>query len=309
MDTFIQLTVDALTLGSVYALIALGYTLVYGVLKLLNFAHGDVFMVGSFIGFGVLQLLGGAADPIVPVWLLLVLVTFAAMAGCATLGVVIERFAYRPLRDAPRIAPLISALGVSFFLANSMQLLFGAAPRNYDTFALSGGALYFKGFDVGNVRVPLLRIITIVSAFALMLALWFLVNKTRTGKAMRATSYDREAAAMMGIDIDRVIVFTFVLGSALAGAAGVLFALRVPTNVTDRLHRRPEGLHRSGDRRHRLRPRCDGRRPDPRLRRGVHAGLSVHEVVGSVRLLHPDRVHDLPAAGPLGPAGHPQGLS
>ncbi len=232
MDTFIQLTIDALTLGSVYALIALGYTLVYGVLKLLNFAHGDVFMVGSFIGFGVLQLLGGVSNPVVPIWLLLVLVTFAAMAGCAALGVVIERFAYRPLRDAPRIAPLISALGVSFFLANSMQLLFGATPRNYDTFDLSNGVLYLKGIDIGNVRLPLLRIITILSAFVLMVILWFLVNRTRTGKAMRATSFDREAAAMMGIDIDRVIVFTFVLGSALAGAAGVLFALRVPTTVS-----------------------------------------------------------------------------
>ena len=232
MDQFIQLTVDALTLGSVYALIALGYTLVYGVLKLLNFAHGDVFMVGSFIGFGVLQLLGGTSDPVVPIWLLLVAVTAAAMGGCAALGVAIERFAYRPLRDAPRIAPLISALGVSFFLANSMQLLFGAAPRNYDTFALDNASLYTRGFDVGNVHVALLRIITIVAAFVLMIVLWYLVNRTRTGKAMRATSYDREAAAMMGIDIDRVIVFTFVLGSALAGAAGVLFALRVPTTVT-----------------------------------------------------------------------------
>jgi branched-chain amino acid transport system permease protein len=232
VDTFIQLTVDGLTLGSVYALIALGYTLVYGVLKLLNFAHGDVFMVGSFIGFGALQLLGGPADPAVPTWALLTLITLAAMAGCAALGVVIERFAYRPLREAPRIAPLISALGVSFFLANSMQLLFGANPRNYDLFSLSGGSLYLKGLDIGNVRVPLLRIITIVAALALMVALWFLVNRTRVGKAMRATSYDREAAAMMGIDIDRVIVFTFVLGSALAGAAGVLFALRVPTQVT-----------------------------------------------------------------------------
>jgi branched-chain amino acid transport system permease protein len=232
VDTFIQYTVDALTLGSVYALIALGYTLVYGVLKLLNFAHGDVFMVGTFIGYGVLQALGGTSSPKVPVWLLIVIVTFAAMAGCAALGVTIERFAYRPLRDAPRIAPLISALGVSFFLANSMQLLFGATPRNYNTFNLSNGALYLKGVDIGNVRVPLLRIITIGSAFALMIVLWFLVNRTRTGKAMRATSFDREAAAMMGIDIDRVIVFTFVLGSALAGAAGVMFALRVPTNVS-----------------------------------------------------------------------------
>ena len=232
MDTFIQLTVDGLTLGSVYALIALGYTLVYGVLKLLNFAHGDVFMVGSFIGFGVLQALGGTANPMVPVWLLLVLVTAAAMVGCAGLGVVIERFAYRPLRDAPRIAPLISALGVSFFLANSMQLLVGAEPRNYDIFSLDNGSLYLKGIDIGNVRVPLLRIITISAAFVLMVFLWILVNRTRTGKAMRATSFDREAAAMMGINIDRVIVFTFVLSGALAGAAGVMFALRVPTLVS-----------------------------------------------------------------------------
>ena len=229
MQFFIQLTLDGLTIGSVYALVALGYTLIYGVLKLLNFAHGDVFMVGSFIGYGVLQALGGASDPVVPVWLLLLLVTGAAMVGCAVLGVVIERFAYRPLREAPRIAPLISALGVSFFLANSMQLLFGAQQFNYASYNLSGGALYFRGFDLDGVHVPLLRIITIGSAFVLMIVLWILVNRTRTGRAMRATSFDREAASMLGIDIDHVIVFTFVLGSALAGAAGVMFALRVPT--------------------------------------------------------------------------------
>jgi len=233
VDTFIQLTLNGLTLGSVYALIALGYSLVYGILKLLNFAHGDVFMVGSFIGFGVLQLLGGPATPKVPSWLLLVLITGAAMVGCATLGVAIERFAYRPLRDAPRIAPLISALGVSFFLTYSVQLLFGAEQRDYQIFSLDEGALYFKGFDIGDVRVPLLRIITITSAFVLMVVLWFLVNRTTTGKAMRATSFDREAAAMMGINVDRVIVFAFVLGSALAGAAGVLTALRVPTSATE----------------------------------------------------------------------------
>lgn len=232
MDTFVQLTLNGLTLGSVYALIALGYSLVYGILKLLNFAHGDVFMVGSFIGFGALQLLGGSTDPIVPVWLLLILITLAAMAGCAVLGVAIERFAYRPLRDAPRIAPLISALGVSFFLAYSVQLMFGSQQRDYDAFSLDGGVLFLTGFNIGNVRVPLLRIVIILSAFALMVVLWLLVTKTRTGKAMRATSHDREAAAMMGIDIDRVIVFAFVLGSALAGAAGVMFALRAPTAAT-----------------------------------------------------------------------------
>jgi branched-chain amino acid transport system permease protein len=232
VDTFIQHSLNGLTLGSVYALIALGYSLVYGILKLLNFAHGDVFMVGTFIGFGALQVLGGSSNPIVPTWALLALITLAAMAGCAVLGVAIERFAYRPLRDAPRIAPLISALGVSFFIAYSMQLMFGAAQKNYDTFALDGGALYFNGFDIGNVRVPLIRIITIVSAFVMMALLWLLVTRTRIGKAMRATSYDREAAAMMGIDIDKVIVFAFILGSALAGAAGVLFSLRIPTYAT-----------------------------------------------------------------------------
>ena len=232
MDNFIQFTLNGLTLGSVYALIALGYSLVYGILKLLNFAHGDVFMVGAFIGYGTLQALGGASSPNVPVWALLTLMVLAAMGGCALLGVAIERFAYRPLRDAPRIAPLISALGVSFFLTYSMQLLFGAEIRDYDVFALDNGALFLKGFNIGAVRVPLLRIIIIVSALVLMVVLWVLVNKTRTGKAMRATSYDREAAAMMGIDIDRVIVFAFVLGSALAGAAGVMFAMRAPASVT-----------------------------------------------------------------------------
>src|SRR3954453_22201170 len=151
---FFTLLVNGLTLGSVYALIALGYSMVYGILKLLNFAHGDVYMIGAFMGFGVLSALGGALAPAINVWLLIAVMFSVAMLGAGGLGVVIERFAYRRLRDAPRIAPLISALGVSFLLQNSMQVLFGAEPRNYDTFSLSGGALYFKGFEVGNVRVP-----------------------------------------------------------------------------------------------------------------------------------------------------------
>src|SRR5215208_469533 len=171
-NVFVQLTVNGLTLGSLYALIALGYTMVYGILKLLNFAHGDVYMIGAFIGYGVLQALGGPLDPSVPVALLIVAMFAVAMLGAGGLGVAIERFAYRPLRDAPRIAPLISALGVSFFLTYSIQLLFGAAQRDYSTFSLDEGALYFNGLDVGNVKVPLLRIITIASAFVLMLVLW-----------------------------------------------------------------------------------------------------------------------------------------
>lgn len=225
-DKLFQTIVNAATLGSTYALIALGYTMVYGILKLLNFAHGDVFMVGAFVGFGVLTLFGGAIDPSISIWVVLLLMVVAAMAACAVLGVVIERFAYKPLRDAPRIAPLISALGVSFFLAYSVQLLFGAQQRTYDSFNMAGGKLYEPAVTIGSLTVSWLRALTIASSIVLMVALWYLVARTRTGKAMRATSIDRDAAAMMGIDIDRVIRFAFVLAGALAGAAGVLFALR-----------------------------------------------------------------------------------
>jgi len=225
-DQFFQTIVNSATLGSTYALIALGYTMVYGILKLLNFAHGDVFMVGAYVGFGVLTLFGGAIDPSISIWLVLLLMALAAMAACAVLGVVIERFAYRPLRDAPRIAPLISALGVSFFLSYSVQLLFGAEHRTYDSFNMAGGKLYEPAVTIGSFSISWLRVIGIVAALVLMLLLWLLVARTRIGKAMRATSIDRDAAAMMGIDIDRVIMFAFVLSGALAGAAGVLFALR-----------------------------------------------------------------------------------
>ena len=226
MDQFIQTLVNSVTLGSVYALIALGYSMVYGILKLLNFAHGEVFMVGGFIGYGVLQAFGGATHPSLSIWLVLVLMALAAMAGCAVLGVAIERFAYRPLRNAPRIAPLISALGTSFFLAYSMQLLFGANHRTYDTFSMAGGNLFLSGLSWGPLHVSLVRIIVIVVTLVAMVVLWQLVTRTRMGKAMRATSFDREAATMMGVDVDKVIVFTFIVGSALAGLGGVLFSLR-----------------------------------------------------------------------------------
>jgi branched-chain amino acid transport system permease protein len=224
-DFFVQELVNGLTLGSVYALIALGYSMVYGILKLLNFAHGEVYMIGAFIGYGVLTVSGGAADPMFPIWLLLSFMFLAAMIGSGLLGVVIERFAYRPLRNAPRIAPLISALGVSFFLQNSALLLFSADFRSYGTFQLDDGALFVKGIHWGPLNISLIRIIVIVSTAALMVGLTLFISRTRLGKAMRATAYDREAAAMMGIDVDRVIVVTFLIGSALAGAAGVMVGL------------------------------------------------------------------------------------
>jgi branched-chain amino acid transport system permease protein len=219
---FFDLTVSGLTLGSVYALIALGYSMVYGILKLLNFAHGDVYMIGAFLGFFMLEGIGGPGKADVTSWLAVSLMFLAAMLGCGVLGVVIERFAYRPLRNAPRIAPLISALGVSFFLQNSALLLFGASFRDYDTFDLIGG----KTYQVGkNLFFSVPQLLTFLSSIGLMVVLTLLVARTRVGKAMRATSFDREAAAMMGIDVDRVIAVTFFIGSALAGAAGVMFGL------------------------------------------------------------------------------------
>jgi branched-chain amino acid transport system permease protein len=221
---FLQLTVNGIILGSIYALIALGYSMVYGILKLLNFAHGDVYMIGAFIGFGVLTLLGGPLNPAIPVVLLVLCMLAVSMLGSGILGVAIERIAYRPLRNAPRIAPLISALGVAFFLENSALLLFGSQYRNYDGYDLISYNGVYLGGQTG-VFVSYLGIIVIVSALVLMVALFVLVRWTRFGKAIRAVSYDREAAAMMGIDTDRVIAGTFFVGSALAGAAGVMFGL------------------------------------------------------------------------------------
>ena len=200
-DKLVDLLVSGVTLGSVYALVALGFSLVYGILKLLNLAHGDVVMVGAFLGWGILGWLGGAEGPNVAVWLLISLMMLGAMIGCGFLGVAIERFAYRPLRRAPRIAPLISALGVSFFLQNTVLLLYGADFRSYDTDFLVDVDV---GIDWGPLTVWLIRIVVVVSAFAMMLGLWLLVTRTRFGKAMRATAFDREAAEMMGIDVDRV---------------------------------------------------------------------------------------------------------
>jgi branched-chain amino acid transport system permease protein len=230
---FIQLTVNGVTLGSLYALIALGYTMVYGILKLLNFAHGDVYMVGAFVGFGVLTALGGPLSPDLALVPLILLMFLAAMLGSGLLGVAIERFAYRPLREAPRLAPLISALGVSFFLQNSVLLLLGAQFRTYDSFVLGSpnpeffeaGPLIDPVLTIREVPVQNIQLAVLLTTIGLCVALTLLVAKTRIGKAMRATAFDREGAAMMGIDVDRVIAFTFFVGSVLAGAAGVMFGL------------------------------------------------------------------------------------
>jgi branched-chain amino acid transport system permease protein len=225
-----QQLVNGVTLGGLYALIALGYTMVYGILKLLNFAHGDIFMVGAFLGYGVLTAFGGSYAPTIPVVPLIILMFLAAMGGSGALGVAIERFAYRPLRNAPRIAPLISALGVAFFLESSAQLLTNSGHSLYGAFYLGGkngqfGPLFDTVFAVDGVPVNVVDTLIVLSSVALMVALVLLVYRTKLGKAMRATAFDREAASMMGIDTDRVISKTFFIGSALAGAAGVMYGL------------------------------------------------------------------------------------
>ena len=222
MHFFVQELVNGLTQGSLYALIALGYSMVYGVLKLLNFAHGDLYMVGAFIGYFVIQWFGGPTALSVPVPVLLLVMFLLAGGGVGMLGVAIERFAYRPLRDAPRIAPLITALGISFLLENTMLLLFGASYRDYNTSAFIP---FSTGIHIGVLNIDIVRIMVIVLSVLLMLGLTLIVNRTKLGKQMRAVAADREAAEMLGINVDFTIAATFFLGSALAGVAGVMAGL------------------------------------------------------------------------------------
>jgi branched-chain amino acid transport system permease protein len=222
VTVFIQTLVNGLTTGCLYALIALGYTMVYGVLKLLNFAHGDLYMVGAFIGYFVIQWFGGPNAISIPVPLLVTIMLVLAAGGVGALGVAIERFAYRPLRDAPRIAPLITALGVSFVLENTVLLFFGGFVRSYSTPSFISLS---NGIHIGHVKIDSVEITIIVLSVLMMIGLWQLVNRTTLGKSMRAVASDREAAEMLGIDVNRTIALTFFIGSAMAGVAGVMSGL------------------------------------------------------------------------------------
>jgi branched-chain amino acid transport system permease protein len=222
MSFFFQELVNGVTTGALYSLIALGFSMVYGVLKLLNFAHGDLYMVGAYIGFFVIQWFGGAQHLSIPVPLLLVIMFVLAAGLVGGLGVAIERFAYRPLRDAPRIAPLITAIGVSFFLESSALLLFGAQYRVYNTAVFISLS---SGIQIGSVTIDSVQIMVLVLGVALMAGLQLLINRTRLGRQMRAVAADREAAEMLGINVNFVITATFFLGSALAGVAGIMGGL------------------------------------------------------------------------------------
>jgi branched-chain amino acid transport system permease protein len=215
--------VNALTLGAIYALVALGYTMVYGIIELINFAHGDVFMVGSFVAMFISSSLLGNEGAITNVPLLAgsVLVLFALTIGVmAIVGALIERLAYRPLRRAPRLAPLITAIGVSFILQNIIQFFFGPTIVTVPQLVPIEWSI-----QVSGSRVPLLNLFVIAASVALMFALQLFISRTRTGRAMRTTSMDRDASSLMGVDINRTIMITFLIGSGLAGAAGVVHGL------------------------------------------------------------------------------------
>ena len=222
MGFFFQELVNGITTGALYALVALGFSMVYGVLKLLNFAHGDLYMIGAYIGFFVIQWFGGPTALTIPVPLLLVIMFVLAAGLVGGLGVAIERFAYRPLRDAPRIAPLITAIGISFFLENSALLLFGAQPRIYNTPEFIS---FNSGIQIGSVTIDSVQILVLVLGLVLTVGLQQTVNRTKLGRQMRAVAADREAAEMLGINVNFTIAATFFLGSALAGIAGVMAGL------------------------------------------------------------------------------------
>jgi branched-chain amino acid transport system permease protein len=227
MTTFLQQVVNGLSLGSIYALIALGYTMVYGVLRLINFAHGDVYMVGAYVGYYLSRKLAGKE----PSFVSALLVMLGAMVACAVLGLIIERLAYRPVRRASRLTLLITAIGVSLFIENVAQLdlrrylpgwIFGPDPKFFPSLAP-----HFD-FMVAGVRLTSEQITVIGVSFLLMILLRFFILKTRTGKAMRAVSFNLDAAKLMGISTDWIIAVTFALGSALAAAGGVLIGMQIP---------------------------------------------------------------------------------
>jgi branched-chain amino acid transport system permease protein len=217
MAEFSQQLLNGLSLGAIYALIALGYTMVYGVLRFINFAHSDVFMVGAFIGHYM-----GKLVPEGTIWGGL-LVLLVAMVGCALLGMAIERLAYRRLRGGPTLNVLITAIGVSLLLESSGQVFFGAAPRTFPPVFPS------INFELGGLVISTNQLAVIVVAGLLVLGLQFIVYRTRIGTAMRAVSLNPKAAQLVGVNNDVVIAFTFALGSALAGAGGILYALNYPS--------------------------------------------------------------------------------
>ncbi len=229
MTLILQELVVGLTTGAIYALIALGYTMVYGIIELINFAHGDIFMIGTLVCIAIFGAFGITASSSAPTGFALVgvlLITLlGAMLVCAVLGMVIERVAYRPLRNAPRLAPLISAIGVSLILEDVGKLWKGI---NFISFPQIFPQVTY---NVGQVTISSVNILVIAVSLVLMVGLQWMVTSTRTGRAMRAVAQDREAAALMGVNVDRIIAITFFIGAALAGAAGLIYGLQYGSTI------------------------------------------------------------------------------
>ncbi|GFN34759.1 branched-chain amino acid ABC transporter permease [Tepidimicrobium xylanilyticum] len=208
MEQAIQQMINGLSLGGIYALIALGYTMVYGIIGLINFAHGDIYMVGAFVGYALTTYFGLGLLPSLII----------SMVICSLLGMLIEKVAYKPLRNSPRISALITAISVSLFLQYTMMYFVGPQTRTFPEILKSNSIQLFDGKVVLDIKNIIIVVITVI----LMAALQYIINNTRMGKAMRAASYDMDAAELMGVNVDKIISFTFIIGSALAGAAGVL---------------------------------------------------------------------------------------
>jgi branched-chain amino acid transport system permease protein len=215
MDTFVQQIINGLVLGSVYALVALGYTMVYGIINLINFAHGEVLMVGALTSWTVVTFL---ADAGLPGWLLLLLSLLAAIVVCAVLNFAIEKVAYRPLRSAPRLAPLITAMGMSLLLQTLAMIIW---KPNYKPFPI---LLPAEPFNIGGAVINTTQILILGATVVTLIGLMWLVNRTKLGRAMRATAENPRVAALMGVKPDMVISATFVIGAALAALAGVMYA-------------------------------------------------------------------------------------
>jgi branched-chain amino acid transport system permease protein len=288
MENLVQQIINGLTLGSIYGLIAIGYTMVFGIIGMVNFAHGDVFMVSTFIGvilfLALTQLLGVSS-----IYLALFLVLLGAMVLTSLWSWAIERVAYRPLRGSFRLAPLISAIGMSIFLMNFVQVAQG--PRNKPLPPMFNEVIHITGLPgAPGITLAWKQILIMGVTAVLLTVFWWVVQKTSLGRAQRAVEQDRRMASLLGVDVDRTVSITFVIGAALAAVAGTLF-------------------HRGGAWRHRLHSRRRARRPAHRPHRGAVGRLCFERLQERRRFLGAHRRADLHAVRPAGPARSGEGLT
>ena len=301
MDYFAQQLINGIVLGSIYGLIAIGYTMVYGIVGMINFAHGDIFMIGGFIAlisFLILVSIGLTAVP-----LILLIVLLVSMAITALYGWTIERIAYRPLRHSFRLAPMLSAIGMSFVLINYSQIAQGARVKPVPPI-ITGGYTLHEGSGGFVVQLSNVQIVVVITTVVLLAIFTWLVARTRLGRDMRACEQDQTMAALLGVDVDRTISMTFVIGAALAAVAGMMYLLVLrPGRFLHGLCRRHQGLHRRRARRHRLAARRDARRIADRADRDAVVGVFLGRIQGRRGVLDPDHRADLPSDRPVGPAG------